>query len=84
MSESTLVITSSYSGNTEETLGAFHQARARGAQIGVLASGGALVDEAVAAGVAHVLLPAGMQPRMATIANLRALFGLFVNIGVVS
>src|SRR5512141_788102 len=42
--EETLFISSSYSGNTEETIEALHQAEAKGAQIVVIAAGGKLAD----------------------------------------
>lgn len=83
VNEGTLVIASSYSGNTEETLTAFGQAQNRGAQIGVLASGGKLMENAKELNIAHVALPAGAQPRMATIYNLRGLFALLETFGVV-
>lgn len=78
----TLVIASSYSGNTEETLSALSQARERGAQVAVIASGGALVQQASASDITHVELPTGLQPRMAVIYNLRALVALLVHFGV--
>ena len=81
---STLVIASSYSGNTEETLSAFEQAKEKGAQIGILASGGTLLESARELDIANVPLPSGAQPRMAMIANLRGLFALLENFGVVS
>jgi len=84
VNENTLVIASSYSGNTEETLSALEQARAKGAQIGIVASGGKLIEVAEELDIAHVLLPSGVQPRMATLYNLRALFSLLANFGVVS
>lgn len=80
----TLVIASSYSGNTEETLSALEQARAKGAQIGILASGGTLSDIAGKHDIAHVALPSGAQPRMAMIYNLRGLFALLEKFGVTS
>lgn len=80
----TLVIASSYSGNTEETLSTLNQAEKRGAQLAILASGGALVDYAGNFDVAHVTLPGGVQPRMATLSNLRGLFALLSNFGVIS
>lgn len=79
----TLVIASSYSGNTEETLNALTEAQARGAQLGILASGGKLVAEASTLCAAHVVLPGGVQPRMAMLYSLKALFALFENFGVV-
>jgi glucose/mannose-6-phosphate isomerase len=60
-----LVIASSYSGNTEETLSAFAQARDRGARIFVATTGGKLGAEAQSAGLERVKLPAGFQPRAA-------------------
>ena len=83
VNENSLVIASSYSGNTEETITTLSQAQARGAQIGILASGGVLVDIANEQGIAHVVLPSGVQPRMATIYNLRALFALLENFEVI-
>lgn len=79
----TLVIASSYSGNTEETLSALRQAEAKGAQIAILASGGKLIEIAQQQDIAHVLLPSGAQPRMAMISNLRGLFLLLQEFGVV-
>jgi glucose/mannose-6-phosphate isomerase len=81
--ENTLVIASSYSGNTEETLSALEQAEVKGAQIGIIADGGQLIDTAAGYRIAHVVLPAHLQPRMAVIYNLRALVGLLANFDVV-
>lgn len=81
--DKTLVIASSYSGNTEETISALGQATERGAQIGALAAGGKLIDIARERSIAHVVLPDGMQPRMAMLANLRALVTLLAHFGVV-
>lgn len=83
INESTLVIASSYSGNTEETLNCLQQAQERGAQVAVLAAGGKLVERAVAGGIAHIVIPAGLQPRMAVLFNLRALVALLAHFGVV-
>src|SRR5680860_88519 len=44
--QNTLVITSSYSGNTEETLSCLKQAEAKGAQVAIITSGGLLADHA--------------------------------------
>ena len=78
-----LVIASSYSGNTEETVSALRQAEAAGAQIGVIASGGKLTGIATEGNMTYASLPSGLQPRMAVIYNLRALVALFENFGVV-
>ncbi len=79
----TLVIASSYSGNTEETLSCLKQARDRSAQVAIISSGGKLTEVASHQSIAHVVLPGGVQPRMAVIYNLRAAISLMVNFGVV-
>jgi glucose/mannose-6-phosphate isomerase len=83
VNDNTLVIASSYSGNTEETLSSLAQAKAAGAQTAIIAAGGALIDEAEISGIAHVSLPSSLQPRMAVIYNLRALIALFINFGII-
>jgi glucose/mannose-6-phosphate isomerase len=70
--EKTLVISSSYSGNTEETLSALEDAQKRGAQVVVVASGGKLMDAAQQQGHTLFAIPAGIQPRMATLYFLNA------------
>lgn len=79
----TLVIVSSYSGNTEETLNALEQAEKKGAQLGIISAGGSLLDTAASYRVAHVPLPKNLQPRMAVIYNLCALITLLVNFKIV-
>lgn len=78
----TLVIASSYSGNTEETVSALEQATSRGSQLGIIAAGGHLIDTAGSYRIAHVPMPEHLQPRMAMIYNLRALVSLLVTFGV--
>lgn len=63
--ESTLVISSSFSGNTEETLAAYNEAKRRGSQIVGLTSGGELQRRCDRDGYPCVLLPDGMPPRAA-------------------
>jgi glucose/mannose-6-phosphate isomerase len=58
-----LVFAISYSGDTEETLGAFEQAHERGARIVVVASGGRLGARAAELGMAHLRVPPDLQPR---------------------
>ncbi len=84
VSRNTLVIVSSYSGNTEETISCLDQAGAKGAQMAIIAAGGKLMEYAKNYHVAHVPLPSGLQPRMAVIYNLCALVSLLSNFGVVS
>jgi glucose/mannose-6-phosphate isomerase len=61
----TLVIATSYSGNTEETLSGFRQAVAKGYSILVVTSGGELREEAARHGIPSILVPQGLQPRAA-------------------
>lgn len=61
----TLTFAVSYSGNTEETLTAYRAAASRGARIVAVTTGGALLEEATAAGYPVVLLPGGLMPRAA-------------------
>jgi glucose/mannose-6-phosphate isomerase len=60
----TLVIVSSYSGNTEETLEAFREANKKSAQILVIASGGKLLELAKQMHKEYIEVPAGLQPRL--------------------
>jgi len=84
VNKSSLVIASSYSGNTEETLSCYKQAEQRGAALGVVAAGGKLAGLAEAEKVARVIIPSGIQPRMAMLYNLRALLLLLNDFGVVN
>ena len=63
--ESTLVLCSSYSGSTEETLSAYDDASARGAPRVVATTGGPLAERARRDGVPVIPLPGGFQPRAA-------------------
>ncbi len=63
--EHTLVLASSYSGNTEETLAATGQAAERGCRVVALTSGGQLAKLADSSGWDRLEVPAGMQPRAA-------------------
>jgi glucose/mannose-6-phosphate isomerase len=61
----TLVVASSYSGNTSETLSAFEESIRRGCRAIAITSGGALADRAAEHGVPVVAVPGGFQPRAA-------------------
>lgn len=71
---SSLIIISSYSGNTEEAIDAFHTAREKKLSLAVLSKGGKLLELAKSHNVAYVQLPeTGDQPRMALGLMVRAL-----------
>jgi glucose/mannose-6-phosphate isomerase len=61
----TTVLCASYSGNTEETLACFESAGALGARRIVVTTGGVLAEQARAAGVPVIPIPAGFEPRAA-------------------
>jgi glucose/mannose-6-phosphate isomerase len=62
---STLVLCSSYSGSTEETLSCYDDAASRGAPRIVATTGGPLAERARRDGVPVIPLPGGFQPRAA-------------------
>lgn len=59
----TLVFAVSYSGSTEETTAALDSVLERGARVVTISSGGPLAATAASRGLAHVSIPAGLQPR---------------------
>jgi glucose/mannose-6-phosphate isomerase len=71
---STLVIASSYSGNTEETLSGLAEAKEKGAIIAVIAAGGKLVEIAKTENYPYIVLPPVSQPRFAALVGLKALY----------
>jgi glucose/mannose-6-phosphate isomerase len=80
---STLFISSSYSGNTEETLAALSAAEAKGAQIVVIAAGGKLAAKAKEKGYPLFTIPGGIQPRMSSFYFLAAMVQLLEPLGLV-
>lgn len=64
ISAKTLVVLNSYSGNTEETISLFHEAKEKGCHIIVIAGGGTMKALAEANNVKHYGLKGGFQPRM--------------------
>ena len=61
----TLVLASSYSGGTEETLSAFAKCREQNCPIIVLSTGGKISNNADEYGLDKITIPAGFQPRSA-------------------
>lgn len=84
VSDKTLFIASSYSGNTEETLAALESAKKRSAQIIVLAAGGKLAGIAKDYDYPYYQIPGGYQPRMAVFYNFAALVQLFETAGLIA
>ncbi len=63
VNEKTLLIISSYSGDTEETVAAFHEGRSKGAEIACITSGGKIAGYAKEMGLNCILIPGGNPPR---------------------
>lgn len=63
VNEKTLVIISSYSGNTEETLSAMQEAISKKAQIACVTSGGKILELAKQNQYDFIEIPGGMPPR---------------------
>ncbi len=78
----TLVIVSSYSGNTEETLSSLADAEARHAQIVVVAAGGELARLAKEKSLPLYEIPPGIQPRMSSFYFIAALIDLFTKLNI--
>lgn len=83
INDKTLVIASSYSGNTEETISALEEAENRGAKIAIISAGGQLIDIAQEKNYPFIQLPTDYQPRMAVSLNLRGLVRLLEVFGLV-
>jgi glucose/mannose-6-phosphate isomerase len=81
--QDTLVIVSSYSGNTEETLSALEQAEKAGAQIAVIAHGGKLKELAQAKGYLFAEIPESTQPRAGVFYMYRAVVEIFIAFGLI-
>jgi glucose/mannose-6-phosphate isomerase len=79
--EDTLLVLSSYSGNTEETLALYEQARAANLPRAAITSGGALADHCRRDGVPMATVPGGSPPRAALYGSWVALSGLLHGLG---
>jgi len=76
-----LVIGSSYSGNTEETLFALEDAKSKGAAIIGICSGGTLAEFCKANDYQYVVVPGGNPPRTALAFSLVQLSNIFLQLG---
>ncbi|MBI5391206.1 bifunctional phosphoglucose/phosphomannose isomerase [Candidatus Woesearchaeota archaeon] len=83
VTKNTLVIVSSYSGTTEETIAAYKAAARKQATIVAIASGGDLQDLAESHRNLFLPLPVGMQPRDCTLFMCTILLKLLHNSGLV-
>ena len=81
--ERSLVIASSHSGNTEETLSAFNRARANGCRLVALTTGGALAQASQRAGTVLWQYHYRSQPRAAIGYNSVLLLSLLARLGFI-
>ncbi len=84
VNEKSLVIACSYSGETEETLAAYDDARSKGAQIVCVTAGGSLAQKARANGHSVILVPGGYPPRAALGYLMAPVFYILFYAGIVS
>jgi glucose/mannose-6-phosphate isomerase len=82
--ERTLVIASSHSGETVETLSGFEAARSRGLPLAVVSTGGRLASSAEEAGIPVARYQPGGQPRAAVGYGVGILHELLGRIGLIS
>jgi glucose/mannose-6-phosphate isomerase len=83
VNEDTLVIVSSYSGNTEETLSSMDEAEAKGAKIYVIGNGGQIIERAKAKNYPFVLVPDSNQPRYSVFYQLMCVVSIMRALGMV-
>jgi len=79
-----LVIASSYSGNTEETIASMEQALERGARVCVVTSGGKMLDMAREKGLDHIVIPGGNPPRTMLAYSLTQQFFVLKHYGIIT
>jgi glucose/mannose-6-phosphate isomerase len=83
VAEDTLVIVSSYSGNTEESLSAYHEAVSRGSSIIAITSGGKLEKAAEKDDIPCLIIPEGFPPRCALGYSFFPLLTVLAKIGII-
>ena len=82
VNSNSLVICSSYSGNTEETISAFHKSKDRGASICGITTGGKLLKLLENHKKDYVKIPKGLQPRAAVAFSFIPIIKLIEKIGL--
>lgn len=83
VTEDTLVIASSYSGNTEETISAYREAISRGSGVIAITSGGRLEKAAREDDVPCLMIPEGFPPRCALGYSFFPLLIMLSKLGVI-
>ena len=80
----TLLITASYSGNTEETLSVYADGKKRGAKILAISTGGRIESLAKDDGFPFVKIPSGLPPRAALGYSFTPLLVIFYLLGYIT
>jgi len=83
MDENSLVIISSYSGNTEETISVFEESLKRKCKIAAITSGGQVKKICDKKSLCCINIPAGYQPRYALGLSFFSLLKLFQQLGII-
>ena len=78
-----LAVISSYSGDTEESLSAYHQAQKKGLRILGITSGGKLKSLCQQNGNPHLIIPGGLPPRGALGYSFFGLWGMLTKLGLI-
>jgi len=84
VNEKTLVICSSYSGNTEESLSTYEDAKEKGAIICGISTGGKITNDLKVSGYDVIKIPGGLQPRAALAYSFVPTLFLINKIGLIS
>ncbi|MAP71365.1 MAG: bifunctional phosphoglucose/phosphomannose isomerase [Candidatus Marinimicrobia bacterium] len=84
VNENTLVICSSYSGDTEETLDSFDDSLNKGAKIIGISTGGTLTKLLIGNKLDVVTIPSGLQPRAALALSFVPMLCLLNKLGFIS
>ena len=84
VNKDTLIIISSYSGNTEETISCFNQALKKNCKIVAITSGGKVEQEAIKYKIPLIKIESGFQPRYALYLGFFSILKLMQEIGFVN
>jgi len=84
VNKNTLVIASSYSGNTEETLSALELCISKGAEIAIVTSAGKLKSIAEENNINHIIIPGGQPPRAMFAYSFTQLFYIFQHYNLIN
>ena len=84
VNKDTLIIISSYSGNTEETISCFNQALKKNCKIVAITSGGKVEQEVIKYKIPLIKIESGFQPRYALYLGFFSLLKLMQEIGFVN